>query len=422
VAFTYSVTTLFHRYINSSWTTDLSKEGVQYTVTAGQSPDLSLFTYITPSTEYDGVTLDLLYPKDWENATVFDPLTIDITNNCSISSGRIHVPNSEMSRSGWWEIDLQSPNYARNVSIQVQNEGTGQWSESSLFRPGNTTRTQTEIGTPAGSPTDGSPVNITWFLPNSTEWTYDSISAMSNGKVNSSPWILGGANTSAGQWEITALWVNGTEIAFDYAVFDMYHTATLTPREPLVFTDTGLLITNMLYYVDDDTSEFIVDASATVVSNWSGPAIIFQENPIYNWWQGDFDTSLIGEGQFIVSVNASMPYYEDTACQFTIISTQRTNFQLTSVGPLPTETGLHEEFSVQMRYELESSVGIDGATIQMNFTGPQDGLQLLGQSSTAPGDYSINITSSKSGTYTVRLLYAHSWSGWYCLDSCKRHI
>ncbi|MHA2211290.1 MAG: hypothetical protein ACXABV_19215, partial [Candidatus Thorarchaeota archaeon] len=419
VIFSYTVTSLYHRYINSSWTTDLSEEGVHFSVDAGQSSDLSFFTYMTPSTEYDGATVDLLYPTDWENATVLDPLTIDITNNCSISLGRIHVPNSEMSRSGWWEIDLQSPNYARNVSIQVQDVGTGQWSENSLFRPGNTTRTQIEIGTVAGSPTDGSPVNITWLLPNSTIWAYDSVSAMNNGIVNSSHWILGGVNTSAGQWEVTALWTNGTEIAFDYAVFDMYHTASLTPREALVETDSGLLITNMLYFVDEDKSEFIVDVSATVVANWSASTITFLANPIHNWWQADFDTSLVGAGQFVVFVNASIPYYDDATCQFTIVSTHRTNFQLTSVGPLPTEVELHEEFTVQMRYELESSVGIDGATIQMNYTGPQGGLQLLGQSSTGPGDYSINITSSKSGTYTVTITaskeYHYSNSGSFTL-------
>ena len=401
VIFSYTVTSLFHRYINSSWTTDLSEEGVQYSVTAGQSSDLSLFTYMTGSTEYDGATVDLLYPADWENATILDPLTTDITSLCSVSPGRIHVPNSETDRSGWWEINLQAPNYAQNVSIQVQDGSTGQWSESSLFKPGNTTRVQVEIGTAAGKPTDGSPVNITWILPNSTQWAYDSISSMANGIVNSSHWILGGANTSAGEWEVTALWSNGTEIAYDYAVFDMYHTASLTPRESLVETDTGLLITNMLYYVDDDTSDFILDASALVVANWSAMVINFLANPVFHWWQADFDTNIVGAGQFVVVVNASRPYYDDVTCQFTIISTLRTNFQLTSVGPLPTEVGLYEEFSVQMHYELESSAGVDGATIQMNYTGPQGGLHLLGQSNTGSGDYSINITSSKSGTYTV---------------------
>ncbi|MHA2386362.1 MAG: hypothetical protein ACXAEE_09155, partial [Candidatus Thorarchaeota archaeon] len=409
VIFSYTVTSLYHRYINSSWTTDLSREGVQYSVTIGQSSDLSLFTYVTPSTEYDSATVDLLYPNDWENATVLDPLSIDITNNCSISSGRIHIPNSEMDRSGWWEINLQSPNYAQNVSIQVQNESTGQWSESSLYRSGNTTRAQIEIGTAAGNPTDGSPVNMTWMLPNSTQWAYDSISTMTNGIVNSSHWILAGANTSAGQWEVTALWVNGTEIAYDYAVFDMYHTASLTPRETLVETDTGLLITNMLYYVDEDTADFILDASALVVANWSAMIINFVANPVFNWWQADFDTSLVGAGQFVVVVNASRPYYDDVTCQFTIVSTLRTDFQLTSIGPLPTEVGLYEEFSVQMRYELESSAGIDGATIQMNYTGPVGGLQLLQQSSTGPGDYSINITSWKSGTYTVIITAAKAF-------------
>ncbi|MFW9967675.1 MAG: hypothetical protein ACFFEA_11025 [Candidatus Thorarchaeota archaeon] len=419
VIFSYTVTSLFHRYINSSWTTDLSKDGVQYSATAGQSAQLFLYTYITPSTEYSAFTVDLLYPDDWENATVLDPLTNDITGLCSISPGRIHIPNSEVSRSGWWEMNLQSPNYARNVSLQVQDEYTEQWSENSLFRPGNNTRAQIEIGTALNIPTAGSPVNITWILPNSTTWSYDSISAMNNGVVNSSQWILGGTNTSAGQWEVTVLWTNGTEIAYDYAVFDMYHSASITPRESLVETDAGLLITNILYYVDEDTGKFILDASATIAANWTGSTVYFEADPIHNWWQADFDTSLVEAGQHVVVVNASIPYYDDITCQFIIVSTHRTTFQLTSVGGLPTETGLHETLTVYMEYQYLNGTGVTGAAMSMSFTGPSGGLLLLGQSSTLPGNYSIDLTSSISGIYTVTITaskpYHHNKTGSFTL-------
>ncbi|UCH05149.1 MAG: hypothetical protein JSW05_03015, partial [Candidatus Thorarchaeota archaeon] len=403
VIFTYSVTTLFHRYINSSWTSDLSKEGVHYSVTAGKSPDLSLFTYVTPSAEYDGVTLDLLYPMDWENATVFDPLSIDITNNCSVSPGRIHVPNSEMSRSGWWEIDLQSPNYAQNVSIQVQDVGTGEWSVNSLFRSGNITRTQVEIGTLSVTPAQGDPVNITWIMPDEGIWTLDSVITMTNGVVNSSSFTLAGTNTTAGVWQVEVAWTNGTEIAFDFSSFDMYHSATITPHQAVVDTDTGQLITNMVYFADADAGNYLMDDSVVIQGNWSASIVDFTPNLVKNWWEADFDTSLLSSGRYVVVVNASRPYFENVSCQFVITSTYRTDFQLASVGGIPVEAGLYEIVTVDVRYEIEGGSGIVGATVSMEYSGPAGGLTLLGQSGSIPGDYSVNITSSKSGTYTITL-------------------
>ena len=419
VIFTYSVTTQFHRYINSSWTNDLSKQGVQYSVTAGQSPDLSLFTYVTPSTEYDDVTLDLLYPVDWENATVLDPLSTDITGNCLVSPGRIHVPNSEMGRSGWWEIELQSPNYAQNVSIQVQDGSTGEWSENSLFRSGNTTRTQVEIGTLANTPSQGDPVNITWTMPSDTVWALDSVTTMTNGIVNSSSFTLAGANTTAGEWQVEVAWTNGTEIAFDFTSFDMYHSASITPHQASVDTDTGQLITNMVYFVDVDTGDYLMDESAVIEGNWSASTIVFTPNLVKNWWEADFDTSLLSSGRYVIVVNASMPYFENVSCQFVITSTYRTDFQLTSVGGIPVEAGLYDVVTVDVRYEVEGGSGIDGATISMDYSGPGGGLTLLSQISGSSGEYSINITSSISGTYTIALTgskdYHHNGSDTFTL-------
>ena len=197
---------------------------------------------------------------------------------------------------------------------------------------------------------------------------------MSNGVANSSTWILGGLNTTAGQWEVEVAWINGTEIAFDYAVFDMYHTASLTPQESYVATDAGLLITNMLDYVDEDTGEYIVDGAGSIVANWSSTTVTFQANPVHNWWEGDFDTSLIGGGSFIVVVNASLPYFDDVTCQFTIETTYTTTFALPDVGLIPVELGLNEKYVVNVTYQFSNGTGIDGATMDFAYSGPALGL------------------------------------------------
>lgn len=56
-----------------------------------------------------------------------------------------------------------------------------------------------------------------------------------------------------------------------------------------------------------------------------------------------------------------------------------------------------------MRFELEGGPGVDGATIHMDYSGPESGLSLLNQSSSSPGNYFVTVFSTKSGTYTVTL-------------------
>ncbi|TFG30308.1 hypothetical protein EU527_14740, partial [Candidatus Thorarchaeota archaeon] len=119
VVFTYTVTTLYHRYGNSSWTTYLFQHGVSYSIDAGKSADLEYYTYITSSSAYQNRTLDIEYPTDWGNATILDPLQNDITGLCSISTGRIYVPNNLFDRVGWWKITHQAHNYAKNISVQI---------------------------------------------------------------------------------------------------------------------------------------------------------------------------------------------------------------------------------------------------------------------------------------------------------------
>ncbi|MHA2378213.1 MAG: hypothetical protein ACXADS_02980 [Candidatus Thorarchaeota archaeon] len=417
VSFDYEVTVLFHRYVNSSWTTDPSKYGVTYSVTAGQSAELSFFTYVGSSGSYENLTQEMRYPSDWENVTILDPLLNDITSQCNVSAGLIEVPTSLLDRVGWWEIRLESPNYAKDISVQIQD--TGLWSNNSVFGVDNITRTQVEIGTLTTTPLQSHPVNITWAMPDETVWASDSVMTMTNGVANSSAFTLGGTNTTAGEWQVEVAWTNGSEIAFDFASFDMYHSATLTPHQASVDTDSGQLITNMVYFVDEDTGDYLMDASAVIEGNWSASTIGFSPNLVRNWWEADFDTSLLSSGRYVVVVNASRPYFENVSCQFVVTSTYRTDFQLTSVGGLPVEAGLYENVTVDVRYEIEGGSGIDGATIHMDYSGPSGGLTLLGQSSSSPGDYSVRMSSSISGTYTVTLTgskdYHHNESDTFAL-------
>ena len=402
VVFTYTVTTLFHRYINSSWTSNLNEHGVAFTVTSSQSTDLTFYTYVTTSSVYYNSTIDIFYPKEWDNTTIWDPLMVNITDSCDVSLGQVHVPTSEMSRSGWWEINLNSLNYAKNVSVQVFDQSISDWSENSLFRPDNDTRLKVEIGTPTVTPADGDPVNITWFMPDETPWAMDSISTMISGSVTSSTWTFGSTNTTAGEWTIDVLWTNGTEIAFASVTFDLYHSASIVAAYPIIETDFGLIISNLITYKDADTNEYLLDDSVTIEANWSSTVVSFTQNYAKNWWEADFDTALIGGGQFVVIVTASRPYFNPVSTEFTVNSYYETSLEIVN-APFPIERGLNEVFTAQIDYEFLNGTGIPGALPTITFSGPGAGFSSTNFVDNENGHYSIDIVCDIAATYEVTI-------------------
>jgi hypothetical protein len=403
VTFDYRVRLFIHQYTNSSWTADPTKHGVSFILSSNESASLSLFTYVGTSNGFENQSIDVHHPWDWENATVLDPLLTDVTGLCDLSAGLIEIPNSLLDRVGWWEIRLDAPNYVKSSSVQLLNSSSGTWAQNSVFRAGNQTRVQSEIGTTLTVPAPTNPVNFTLSLPNGTIWTFDSASGMVSGNVNSTAWTLGATNTSAGQWMIEIAWTNGSEVAYESISFSMYHATTLTPLQTLVETDSGLVITNMLYYVDTDSGEYLVDGIATIQGNWSATTVSFGPNFVRNWWEADFDTSIVGAGHFVVVVNATRPYFDDASCLFSITSIHVTDLSLPGVGAVPVEMGLNGNITVSVEHELLNGSGVGGSTIQAQYSGPSSGLSFANDTDFANGTYTITVASSKSGTYTVTI-------------------
>ena len=400
VSFDYRVTLQSLRYVNTSWAADPTKPGVLFSAEASQEISLAMYFYVGTFGEYENFTITLDIPTDWENPLVYNPFLNDVTSQCIISTGRIKLPTSILDRLGWWQITLDAPNYAKTISIQKYNESSGLWDNSTQFRSGNTTRTQVTLGTDVSIPDLSNPVNITWSLPNASIWSEESLTGGFNGHVNSTSRMLGALNTSAGQWLVSVHWTNGTEVADDIASFDMYHAATLTPKHDEIQTESGLVVTNFLYYVDADNGEYLMDEMATIEGNWSSSTLTFNPNLLHNWWETDFDTAVVGGGVHHVIVNASSPYFDDISCEFVIESTLLTQFSPLFDAGAPVEVGLNEIQSYEFRYELLDGTGIDDAIIDVSFS-PSVGLSVSDLTNTAPGNYSLELFSSQSGLYTV---------------------
>ncbi|MCK4567668.1 MAG: hypothetical protein KAU48_10195, partial [Candidatus Thorarchaeota archaeon] len=390
----YEVKLLSHNFGSSLWTSQPTKEGVAYTIDAGESAALSTFTYVGNEgvAIYENFTVYLYLPLDWENVTVYDPFLNDETSQCVFSAGSLEIPTSLLNRLGWWQITLESPNYAKAVTPQIRE--SGDWYDNSLFRPGNITRTQVELGTASETPDGGNPVIIDWTMPNGTVWSSDSVSTIISGFANSSSLTFGGMNTSAGLWEVQVFWNNGTELAYGVDTFDLYHQASATVQYPSIETDYGLVISNQIVLTDTDNGEYILDDSVSMSANWSSTTVDFTPNFAKNWWQADFDTALLENGLFTVIVDITRPYFDPITVQFTVISTFETSLTITNAGPGSVENELFDAFTVQLSYELWNGTGIEGALPSVTHTGPQEGIEWGAFIDIGNGLYSLDIISN----------------------------
>lgn len=403
ISCSYEVKLLAHNFRNTTRTSQPTQIGVAYSISPGESSFLSMFTYIGSEgvNIYENFTVQLYIPIDWENVTVYDPFLNDVTGQCTFLAGLLAIPTSILNRLGWWQITCNSPNYAKSIISQVRHGGS--WSDSTLFRPGNFTRTRIELGTAIASPGIGSPISIDWVMPNGTIWTSDSISDIIAGHGNSSVWTFGSTNTSAGVWKIQISWHNGTELAYRYATFDLYHSASATVKYPTIETDSGLVLSNQIILIDADSGQYLMDDSVSITANWSYTTVEFSQNFAKNWWQAEFDTSLIENGIFNVVVDISRPYFDPITAKFTVISIFETNLEITNAGSLPIDSGLNEVFTAQLTYELLNGTGVEGAIPTITHTGTVNGLSSTNFVDYHNGQYSIDIVCNTSDTYEVTI-------------------
>lgn len=400
ISFGYEARLLEHRFLNSSWTTNAEETGVSYTVYYNQSAELILHTYVGTQGDYQDFNVTIRYPPDWENLTVYNPFLSDVTVGCTITQGKLHIPTPLLSSLGWWEVRLESPNYGKSLTTQKYADPSG-WVTTNEFRPDNITRASVDIGTVSDTPVLSDPVNLTWYLPNNSVWWYESSSSAVEGSLNTSSVAFGAMNTTAGEWHIEMRWSNGSEIAYMSSSFSLYHLAVLTPEYGIVEGDVGQTITNVLRFQNGYTGEYLMDDDAIVIGNWSGDSVQFAPNVIKNWWEGDFDTSLSGGGNFTVLVQTSKPFYDNTNCTFHIVATYTTQMEIDAPQDVPAESGMNEPYTLNVSYRFSNGTGIEEATIEFEYSGTTGGLDIGSVVPQGSGDYQVAITGRQSGTYIV---------------------
>ncbi|MFX1485127.1 MAG: hypothetical protein ACFFCP_18255, partial [Promethearchaeota archaeon] len=127
VSFNYNAKLLNHRFLNSSWTTDILKPGVAFNIESGKSGNLEMYTYLGFLGSYDELTLHLHHPRDWKNITVLDPFLSDVTTSCALDTVSITIPEFLLDRLGWWKITCDAPNYAYSAEVERYDSGLPGW-------------------------------------------------------------------------------------------------------------------------------------------------------------------------------------------------------------------------------------------------------------------------------------------------------
>jgi hypothetical protein len=402
ISLDYNTILLNHRYLNSTPTTNTLQEGVAYSIAHDQSGNLEMFTYLGFIGAYENLTIRIYHPSDWQNFTVFDPFLVDTTSNCTLTEGEIVIPNQLLDRLGWWRITCDAPNYASSSVVERYDSGTTDWVNDSIFHSDDAARLSVSLGTTNDTPLLSDPVNFTWILPNCTAWYESSMTGGVDGNTSSSQATFGPTNTTAGAWGITCLWSNGSELAYSYTVFALHHIAVLEA----VFSTTletvvGQPVTVFLKFYDNESGLYILNDGATVVGNWSGSYIDFVPDVVKNWWQADFDTSLLGPGDYTISIVSEAPYFETVPLLITIKSQSLANLN-PPTGPL-TPLIYGRQYNYDFFYSMShNGTGIDGANVNLT----EDGSEWASIQNTGDGHYNLTIAPMATGDYSIRITFS----------------
>ncbi|MGD9381908.1 MAG: hypothetical protein PVI03_05630, partial [Candidatus Thorarchaeota archaeon] len=352
------------RFLDSTISTNSTAFGISYAIDEGASPSLQFYSYVPEHVNYEGFAVHIFHSEDYENATVHNPFSVDVTSQVTISPGQILIDEPVTDTIGWWLFSLEAPNYLEALSMQVFNESLSDWIDSDTYLTNDRARARISLGYGGESPDSPPDIEVKWHLPNGTEWFLEGIDGDSAGNAISSDLTFGPMNSTPGLWSIAIFWENGSIIAYDESHFEVHHATSLLPAQPIIDAELDTNVTGAVTFTDIDNSEIILDVSAEVVGNWSSDFISFSPNLAKGWWEADFDTSLVGIGNYSVLVNASLPFYENSSCTFEIHVTSPANIRL--LIPDYSTINLGESFIAKFRYEFLDGTGIEDAVIEVN--------------------------------------------------------
>jgi len=304
----YARITRMTRFHNSTYSEDLQDTGVAFEVEPNQNPEFLFYTYIPLYSEAMNLGLRIHYPQDWENPRIERPDGFDVSEEATIEPGYIELTSGTIDTEGWWKITIDGPNYVYSVYTQVLTPTDLTWNVESEFNCGNRIRCRATLGTATEIMQNVTAVEINWHGPSEDIWYSEVLSNPNSSLVTSRGNTLGPNNASVGAWTVTALWTNGTEVAFGLANFTLYHRLTVFAHTPNIEIESGDEFTVAIYLYDQDNGNPIL-SEADVNGNWSTTTIRFSPNLAKGWWESDFNSTGLSPGNYTVVVEVVMPYF-----------------------------------------------------------------------------------------------------------------
>jgi hypothetical protein len=401
VSFDYNASILNHRYINSTYELNPSSQGVTFFAQSESGISLNLYTYYGSLSDLVNFSIIIHHPSDWENVTVLNPFLTDVTSSCYIHSDFVRIPSNQLYTLGWWGLTLSANNYMKSNSLQKSTTGTEPWSVQTVFNTSEYIRAASSIGYGVENPVIDDPMNVSLYFPNGTLWNSELITGDSGDILNSTAVYLDSSNTTVGVWIMTALWQNGTEVAYGEIYFEVHHASELVAADPYIETDSGTVYRTSVQFKDTESNEFIMDASSVIVANWSGSTVTFEPNINQNSWDANFDTSIVGAGAFTVIVNATGTYHHFAQTSFVIVSFLTDN--TVDIAVTSAVSNLQENYTVDFTFKDSLSVGIPSADVTIDYDGPASGLMWGDVDDLGSGNYRVNVTASISGSYSITI-------------------
>lgn len=178
-----------------------------------------------------------------------------------------------------------------------------------------------------------------------------------------------------------------------------------------VYSDTletvvGQPVSVFLTFRDSENGLYILNDGATVVGNWSGSDVVFVPDAVKNWWQADFDTSLLGPGDYIISIVSVAPYFETVPLLITIKSQSLTN--LDSPSGILTPLVYGRRYTYDFFYSMShNGTGIDGADVNIT----EDGSEWASIENIGSGHYNLSISPMVTGDYSIRITFTKEGYG-----------
>jgi len=346
-------------------------EGLNYYILENGSIYWEFYHNFYMPSQYSDFEFIISKPKNWEFIYALDPtLQSRFFENGALGDSDLKINKLNALYPGWWSFKATSPNYLDIANTMMLKQG--EWTHTS-FDTGESTRIKTQVNYSSEIPIniESTEVNLTIFDPEGHQWYSEVKSPLSNGTVLFSEITFSALNTSGGQFEYTLLWSNGTALGGLKSSFVVNHQSQielLKPNDAIIDLRTdgfvGDIIPVRIFLTDPENNLSISDA--IVSYNWTGGSTLNFTEAAIGVYEATLDTALLSsKGLYEILIISSKLGFLESNLTLEINLGEETNLQR-----LESEYNieLHANSSIKFKFTDFSSVGIDGAIINISIS------------------------------------------------------